>query len=52
MAEELGFTIELRGDVHVIVWTGDGCRPATEPEVEMWQALRAQLPRSEERRVG
>lgn len=44
MAEELGFTIELRGDVHVIVWTGDGCRPATEPEVEMWQALRAQLP--------
>lgn len=39
MDEELNFTIELRGSVYVVVWPNEGCRPATDAEVTMWQAL-------------
>lgn len=39
MSEELGFTIEKRGDMRVIVWPGEGCRPATDTEIAMWDLL-------------
>lgn len=37
----MNFVIEDRGGVHVLVDSVGGCRPATAPEVAMWEALRA-----------
>ena len=37
----LGFTIENRAGIYVLVWEAGGCRPATSAEVAMWKALSA-----------
>lgn len=37
----LGFTIENRAGIDVLVWKEGGCRPATSAEIAMWQALSA-----------
>ncbi|MCD9087391.1 hypothetical protein [Stenotrophomonas sp. SY1] len=37
----LGFTIENRSGVDVLVFANDSCRPAMETEVAMWQRLNA-----------
>lgn len=40
--EPLTFTIEQRGETRVLVWwPGNGCRPATDEECELWDALAA-----------
>lgn len=39
--EALGFTIENRAGVDVLVWKDGGCRPATSAEVAIWQVLAA-----------
>ena len=39
LAARLGFWIERRGDVDVIVWVDGGCRPATGAEAAMWALL-------------
>ena len=41
MAVTLGFTIENRAGIDVLVWKDGGCRPATSAEVAMWKALAA-----------
>ncbi len=37
----LGFTIENRAGIYVLVWEDGGCQPATSAEVAMWKALAA-----------
>ena len=37
----LGFTIENRAGIDVLVWKDGGCQPATSAEVAMWKALAA-----------
>ena len=37
----LGFTIENRAGIDVLVWEAGGCQPATSAEVAMWKALSA-----------
>lgn len=37
----LGFTIENRAGIYVLVWEDGGCQPATSAEVAMWKALSA-----------
>ena len=37
----LGFTIENRAGIDVLVWKDGGCQPATSAEVAMWKALSA-----------
>ena len=37
----LGFTIENRAGIYVLVWEAGGCQPATSAEVAMWKALAA-----------
>ena len=39
--ENLGFTIENRAGIDVLVWKEGGCRPATSAEIAMWKALSA-----------
>ena len=41
MTVTLGFTIENRAGIDVLVWKDGGCRPATSAEVAMWKALAA-----------
>ena len=41
MAVTLGFAIENRAGIDVLVWKDGGCRPATSAEVAMWKALAA-----------
>lgn len=38
----LDFRIEKRAGYDTLVWNDTGCRPATEPEVQLWQLLAAQ----------
>jgi hypothetical protein len=35
----LGFVLEQRGAVWVVVWQAGGCRPATIAEVALWKRL-------------
>ena len=37
----LGFTIENRAGIDVLVWEAGGCQPATSAEIAMWKALSA-----------
>ena len=37
----LGFTIENRAGIDVLVWKDGGCQPATSAEVAMWKSLAA-----------
>ena len=37
----LGFTIENRAGIDVLVWKHGGCQPATSAEVAMWKSLSA-----------
>ena len=37
----LGFTIENRAGIDVLVWKDGGCQPATSAEIAMWKALSA-----------
>lgn len=37
----LGFTIENRAGIDVLVWKDGGCQPATSAEVAMWKTLAA-----------
>jgi hypothetical protein len=40
--DALPFVLEKRGDTWVLDWSlkgGSGCRPASEPEIAMWQVL-------------
>ena len=37
----LGFTIEHRAGIDVLVWKDGGCQPATSAEIAMWKALSA-----------
>lgn len=39
--EALGFAIEKRAGVDVLVWKDGGCQPATSAEVAMWEVLAA-----------
>lgn len=38
---DIGFTIENRAGIDVLVWEDGGCQPATTAEVAMWKALAA-----------
>lgn len=38
----LDFRIEKRAGYDTLVWNDTGCRPATEPEVQLWELLAAQ----------
>ena len=40
---DLGFIIEQRAGVDVLVWDKGGCRPATSTEIAMWHSLAASL---------
>lgn len=37
---KIDFYIEKRGDVHVLVWNGGGCGPATRTEIAMWNRIK------------
>lgn len=37
--DDLGFVIEQRGDVRVLAWNSQGCRPATQEECTLWDSL-------------
>lgn len=41
LAERLEFVIEDRAGFRVLAWPDGGCRPATEEECAMWDALRS-----------
>ena len=36
---QLGFYIEQRGSSHVVQYASGGCRPATDAELTLWDAL-------------
>lgn len=39
LAEQLGFYIERQGGAHLVRYTSGGCRPASEAEIALWNAL-------------
>jgi hypothetical protein len=41
VVEKLGFAIEDRGGIPILVWSDGGCQPESDAEVSLWRALLA-----------